>query len=196
MEPSYPRVGSKEPSRASRPYGVRNDAAEYAVPLGNSPVLAQGRALATWHGPCSMWGQSSKVTSPRSESGGDFPLITLPVHPGASRKIRPPALYHEGLRQTPSSRRITQGPQDFDCAHRVCRPVLQERFGVIFTLERTFEVPPAKNLVRHLPDDSVPRDLILDPVEYWVRVDDQYVCSMYRHKASCASCPARTDLRG
>ena len=37
-------------------------------------------------------GQRLKVSSPRSESGGDYPPITLPMHPGEATSL-PRALY-------------------------------------------------------------------------------------------------------
>ncbi len=48
--------------------------------------------LARWHPPCSIGSQRLKVSTPRSESGGDNLPITLPMHPGEAIRL-PRALY-------------------------------------------------------------------------------------------------------
>jgi hypothetical protein len=67
-----------------------------AAAIGMCPALYAARVRKSPHPAAKVAGLSAKK-------------ITLPVHPGASRKIRPPALYHEGALRAQSrrSRRTT-----------------------------------------------------------------------------------------
>jgi len=53
-------------------------------------VRRGGHTCRDWHAPCSIRAQFESYLTPQRKWRGNL-LVTLPVHPGASRKIRPPA---------------------------------------------------------------------------------------------------------
>src|SRR5262247_277525 len=80
-----------------------------SILLGNHCARRVWHGCHDWHVPCSIRAQKfeSHPTPQRKWRGN--PLVTLPVHPGASRKIRPPASHSNHEEPTHSNHEEHEG---------------------------------------------------------------------------------------